>query len=382
MNIFDDEIKVCIRCVMDSSAAGITFSEDGTCVYCQNYDKNIEPYLKTNLINSKQWFGRIESQIHKERNMQEYDCLIGLSGGVDSSYLAYFVKKHLKLNPLILHVDTGWNNKIAVSNIENIVEKLDLDLQTIVIDWNEMKDLTLAFLRSQVPTIDTVQDHAIWAGMYNFARENGIKNIFTGGNLYTESVREPLMWAYHATDLRQIRDIHKKFGKMKLEKFPLIDIFTYQLFYKYYYKIKIFQPLNHINYDKRKAIEILSSELGWKDYGGKHHESNFTKFIEGYWMPSKFGIDKRKAHLSSLIHTNQITRIEANNILNSKPYNIDEIDKDFKYVASKLDITSDELKDIYSKTNKFHFDYKSKDLLLKAAVFIKRKLGSEKRIFI
>ena len=382
MNIINNELKICKRCVMDSSANGIRFDINGNCIYCQNYDENIEPYLKKNLENSHRWFDEIFGQIINERSNDKYDCLIGLSGGVDSSYVAYYAKKVLNLRPLVLHIDTGWNNKIAVSNIENIVDKLDLDLQTIVIDWNEMRDLTLSFFKAQVPTIDTVQDHAIWAGMYNFARKNGITNILTGGNLYTESVREPLIWAYHATDLWQIRDIHGKFGKMKLKKFPLIDILTYQLFYKYYYNIKIFQPLNHLKYDKKKAIDLLSSELGWIDYGGKHHESNFTKFIEGYWMPSKFGIDKRKVHLSSLIHSKQITRDEAINILKKSPYNVDEIDKDFKYVAAKLNITTDELKNIYLGENKYHFNYMSKDYLLRAAVFIKRKLGSEKRIFI
>lgn len=375
------KLKTCIKCVMDETAHNISFDQDMVCIYCRNYEKRIKPFLDNNLRKSKTWFDNLKVKIDERKN-GEYDCLIGLSGGVDSSYVAYLAKKHLNLNPLLLHIDTGWNNKTAVSNIENIVDKLDLDLQTIVIDWNEMKDLTLSFFRSQVPTIDTVQDHAIWAGMYNYAKQNKIKNILTGGNLYTECVREPLMWAYHATDLTQINDIHKKFGTIRLQKFPLIDILTYQLLYKYYNNINIWQPLNHIKYNKKQAIEILMNELDWKDYGGKHHESNFTKFIEGYWMPSKFGIDKRKVHLSSLIHSKQIKRDEALSILKNKPYNINEIDKDFKYVASKLDLTVDELKDIYSMPNKYHFNFKSKERILRAAVFIKRFLGSEKRLFI
>ena len=377
-----ENIKVCSYCVMDSTAANLDFDKNNKCSYCSNFYTRIEPFLKNNLNNSQEWFQRIVNRIKSESKDENYDCLIGLSGGVDSSYVAYYAKRILGLNPLILHIDTGWNNKTAVSNIENIVDKLDLDLQTIVIDWNEMKDLTRSFFKSQVPTIDTVQDHAIWAGMYNFARKNNFKSILTGGNLYTESVREPLNWAYHATDLRQMNDIHRKYGEVELKNFPLIDILTYQLLYKYFYNIKIYQPLNHLKYNKKNAIDLLTSELGWEDYGGKHHESNFTKFIEGYWMPSKFGIDKRKVHLSSLIHTNQINRAEAIEILGNSPYNTNEIDKDFNYIASKLDLSTEELKSLFNDTNKFHFNYKSKDKLLRIAIFIKRALGSEKRLFI
>ena len=382
MNNLAENIKVCSYCVMDSTAVNLDFNKNNQCSYCSNFHTRIEPFLKNNLTNSQEWFQRIVNRIKSESKDENYDCLIGLSGGVDSSYVAYYAKRILGLNPLILHIDTGWNNKTAVSNIENIVDKLDLDLQTIVIDWNEMKDLTRSFFKSQVPTIDTVQDHAIWAGMYNFARKNNFKSILTGGNLYTESVREPLNWAYHATDLRQIFDIHRKYGEVELKNFPLIDILTYQLLYKYFYNIKIYQPLNHLKYNKKYTIDLLTRELGWEDYGGKHHESNFTKFIEGYWMPSKFGIDKRKVHLSSLIHTNQINRTEAIEILGNSPYNTNEIDKDFNYIASKLDLSTKELKNLFNDTNKFHFNYKSKDKLLRVAIFIKRALGSEKRLFI
>ena len=379
-----NKYQICNQCVLDSSVTNIKFNPQGKCIYCENFEKNIAPFLNYNIKYSKDWFKKLTFQLNKDKTkfMNDYDCLIGLSGGVDSSYVAYHAKRNLKLNPLLLHIDTGWNNKIAVSNIEKLVDYLELDLHTIVIDWNEMRDLTMSFFLSQVPTIDTVQDHAIWAGMYNFAKDNNFKNILTGGNLYTESVREPISWAYHATDLLHIRDIHKKFGKMKLEKFPLCDIFTYQIIYKYFYSIKTHQPLNHIRYIKKDAIKTLTDEIGWTDYGGKHHESNFTKFIEGYWMPSKFGIDKRKVHLSSLIHSNQISRIDADEVLKKSSFSKEDLEKDFQYVASKLNISSQQLKSIYEEPNKNHTNYKSRDLLLRLAIFIKRIIGSEKRLFL
>ena len=376
--------KICNRCIMDSSAINIKFNKNGFCSYCENFDKRIKHYLETKLKMNKKYFSYLEKTIKDDSKKTDfpYSCLLGVSGGVDSSYLVYYVKEKLNLNPLLLHIDTGWNNKIAVSNIEKLIDKYNLDLHTEVIDWNELKDLTLAFFLSQVPTIDIVQDHAIWAGMYNFAKKNNIKNILTGGNLYTESVREPIKWAYHATDLTLIKDIHGRFGKLKLKKFPTIDILTYQLFYKYFFKIKIHQPLNHIKYNKKESIKILKNEIGWTDYGSKHHESNFTKFIESYWMPEKFNIDKRKAYLSSLIHSKQMSRDEAIKITKNKSYNPDEIQKDFQYVASKLGISTIELQSIFKKKNKFHTHYKSKDLILKLAVFIKRAIGDEKRLFI
>ena len=384
MIIPSKKYQICKTCVLDTNIKTIKFNDNGICVYCDNFEKKIRPFLDYNLLNSKDWFKNLKHQLYRDKKkyLNQYDCLVGLSGGVDSSYVVYYLKKHLNLNPLLLHVDTGWNNKTAVSNIENLVDKLELDLHTIVIDWNEMKDLTLSFFQSQVPTIDTVQDHAIWAGMYNFAKDNNIKNILTGGNLYTESVREPIYWAYHATDLLHIRDIHNKFGKMKLEKFPLCDIFTYQIIYKYFYKIKTHQPLNHLKFIKKEAIETLSREVGWRDYGGKHHESNFTKFIEGYWMTSKHDIDKRRVHLSSLIHSNQLERQEALEILSLPSYSKDEISKDFKYVASKLGLSVEDLQNIYKMPNKLHTDYKSRDFILRLAINIKRIIGSEKRLFI
>ena len=374
--------QICKSCVMDNSDKNIKFNSSGICDYCVNYEKNIRPYLKNNIENNTNYFHNLKKNLlnNKKQNNSEYDCLIGISGGIDSSYLLYFIVCELKLNPLLFHVDTGWNNKIAISNIEKFIDKYNLDLHTEVIDWNEIKDLKLSFFKAQVPTVDAIQDHAIWAATFNFAKKNNFKYILTGGNLHTEGIREPIYWHYHAGDLTQIRNIHKKFGTINLKKFPMCDILNYQIIYKYVYKIKIIQPLNHINYSKKKAIDLMKKEIGWKDYGAKHHESNFTKFLEGYWLPTKFNIDKRRAHLSSLIMSKEITRDEALKKLQEPPYNPIELKKDFNYIAIKLGINADQLRSIYNQENKYHYNYKSKEKLLSVILWFLKILKLEKRL--
>lgn len=374
--------NVCKTCVMDTSDKNIKFNQFGVCDYCLNYEKNIRPYLKKNLENSSSYFSKLKKNLlaHKKKNNLEYDCLIGISGGIDSSYLLYFIVCELKLNPLLFHVDTGWNNKIAISNIEKFIDKFDLDLHTEVIDWNEIKDLKLSFFKAQVPTVDAIQDHAIWAATFKYAKKNNFKYILTGGNLHTEGIREPIYWHYHAGDMTQIRDIHKKFGTLDLKKFPTCDILNYQLIYKYIYNIKIIQPLNYIQYSKSEAIKLMKNKIDWKDYGAKHHESNFTKFIEGYWLPTKFDIDKRKVHLSSLIMSKEISRDEALKKLETPSFNLDELNKDFNYVAVKLGISSEELRKIYDQENKYHYHYRSKEKFLNIILWFLKLMSLEKRI--
>ncbi len=367
---------------MDSTDKNITFNSKGVCDYCINYEDNIEPFLEDNIKNNQKYFLHLKTVLkkHKQKGNSEYDCLIGFSGGVDSSYLVYYVINVLKLKPLLFHVDTGWNNKIAISNIEKFLDKYDVDLHTEVIDWSEMQDLALSFFKAQVPTIDAVQDHAIWASTFKFAKENNFKYILTGGNLHTECIREPIYWSYHAGDLTQIRDIHNKFGLRKLIKFPTCDILNYAIYYRYVLGIKIIQPLNHIKYSKKEAINLLKNEVEWTDYGGKHHESNFTKFIEGYWQPTKFNIDKRKVHLSSLIMSQELSRDDALKLVEKPSFNQSTLYKDFNYIALKLGINYKELQELYMQENKYHFNYKSKDILLNFILKILRILKLEKRI--
>ena len=375
------EYQICKRCVIDNiSYSNIIFNSEGVCNYCINFDRNIRPILDKNQKN-KDYAEKLKKNLENSKNIykSEYDCLIGVSGGVDSSYLVYHAVNNLKLNPILYHVDTGWNNSIAVSNIEKLMDKFDLDLHTDVIDWNEMKDLCRSFLKAQVPYMESIQDHAIWAGMHKFAKENNIRNILTGGNLQTECYRPPLYISYYAGDLTLLIDIHKKFGEMKLKKFPTLDILAYKLYYKYIHNIKLHEPLNFINYKRDLAIYTLKNEIDWMDYGGKHYESNFTKFFDGYWKPKKFQHDNRRGQLSSLIATSQISRDEA--LLSLKKDTFDEltINKGLHYISSKLDLDNDELQNLFDGENKYYYDYRSKYQILYLITSIIKFLKIERR---
>jgi len=371
-------LKICVKTVMDTTDPNITFNENGESNYYTNYIKNIAPFWKNDGSNFNGII-KIAEQIKIEGKNDEFDCIIGVSGGVDSSYLIYLAKEVLGLNPLVYHVDGGWNSRLAVSNIEKIIDKLNLDLHTDVIYWPEMKDLQLSFFKAQVPHLDTPQDHAFFASMYNYAAKYKIKYILNGGNFSTECIREPLEWHYHASDLKHINDIHSKFGTMKLIKFPTADIFKYKIYYRYFKNMKVIQPLNYIKYVKSEAIDFLEKKFEWEQYSHKHYESRFTKFYEGYWLINKFGYDKRKAHFSSLILTGQMSREDALKNLENPPYK-DEIEDDFEYVANKLEISVQELKDLMSRNNKSFRDYKSNYKLINFFTNLLRFLKIEKRI--
>ncbi|MDC0914968.1 N-acetyl sugar amidotransferase [Candidatus Pelagibacter sp.] len=378
MKIDRNKYVVCKTCVMDTSDENIKFDKDGICDYCKNFDKNIKKNFE-NYDFSKKKIIDIAKKI-KNKSNNKYDCLIGISGGVDSSYLAYFVKKELKLNPIVIHVDTGWNSLESANNIEKIIDGLELDLETIVIPWKEMRDLQLSFFKAQHPNLDIPQDHAIFASLYNYAIKNNIKYILTGGNFSTECIREPLEWAYHASDVRHIKDIHKKFGEAKLLNFPLCDIFTYKIYYRFFKGLKVVQPLNFIEFNKEKSMELLKNSYGWIKYDHKHYESRFTKFYEGYWLLKKFGYDKRKAHFSSLILTGQMTREDALNKLSKPPFDQKEIDNEFNFVCKKLNISEDELKKIMNESNKSFKNYKSSYYIIQFFVKLLRIFGMENRL--
>ena len=372
------DYRVCSKTVMDTTDPNITFNEHGESNYYTNFVQNISTSWKNDGSNFQE-LEKIANKIKKQGKNKDFDCIIGVSGGVDSSYLVYLAKEVLKLRPLIYHVDGGWNSRLAVSNIEKIIDKLDLDLHTDVIYWPEMRDLQLSFFKAQVPHLDTPQDHAFFASMYNYASKYKIKYILNGGNFSTECVREPLEWHYHASDLKHIKDIHAKFGTIKLERFPTADIFKYKIYYRYFKNMKVIQPLNYIKYIKTDAIEFLKKKFGWEEYSHKHYESIFTKFYEGYWLINKFGFDKRKAHYSSLILTGQMSRNEALEKLLHPPYT-EEIEDDFEYVANKLEISVETLKLLFSKKNKTFINYKYNYKLINFFIQLSRFLRLEKRI--
>jgi N-acetyl sugar amidotransferase len=368
--------QICTNCVMDTSDTKIAFDKNGVCDHCNGFYRSILPNWHTD---EKGWnaLQSIVELIKRAGTGKDFDCIIGMSGGIDSSYLTYIAKEKLGLRPLVFHVDAGWNSQVAVNNIEKLVDKLGLDLYTEVIDWEEMRDLQLAFFKSGVPHIDTPQDHAFFATMYTFAEKYNVKYILTGANYSTECVRNPVEWMYYQSDSIQLLDIHHKFGKLPLVKFPLTTILKHKVYLRYIKKIRVVTPLNYLPYIKADAMRLLEDEFGWQPYPQKHFESRFTKFYEGYWLPKKFGYDTRRVQYSSLILTKQMTRDEALEKLTRPPYDEDTIAQDFEYVATKLGISVDELQGYMDGPNKSYKDYKSQESIYAAGSRLMRLIGLE-----
>jgi N-acetyl sugar amidotransferase len=370
---------ICSNCIMDTSDSNITFDDRGWCDYCNNYHRNIRPNWHPDEIGARQ-LAKTADEIRRAGRGRDHDCVIWLSGGVDSSYVTYLAKEQLGLRPLLLHVDAGWNSQQAVNNIEKLVDGLGLDLHTEVVDWLEMRDLQLAFFKAQVPHLDTPQDHAFFAGLYNFAAKHGVKYILTGANYSTECVREPLEWHYHASDLRQLRDIHRRFGTRALKSFPLADIFTYKLYYRFVKGVRVVKPLNSVPFVKEDAMQLLVDRFGWQRYAHKHYESRFTRFYEGFWLPTKFGYDKRRAHFSSLILTGQMTRDDALEKIRQRAYDEETIAHDFEYVATKLDIGVEALRDLLKGPNRSYRDYRNSMAMINAGTQVLRAIGVQKAV--
>lgn len=374
------DYQICNKCVMDTSDYNIKFDQNGICDHCQNFEMNLKKVLLENYSRNEKKIFKISKKIKYHKNKSGYDCIIGLSGGVDSSYLAHFVVKKLKLTPLVVHVDTGWNSIESVHNIEKLIDKLNLDLHTEVISWREMKDLQVAFFKASHPNLDIPQDHAIWASIHKIAIKNNIKYLLTGGNFSTECIREPLEWSYHASDIKHIKDIHSRFGTIRIKNFPLISIFKYKIYYKYFYGLKVLQPLNFIKFNKEEAISFLEKEYGWKKYSHKHYESRFTKFFEGFWLRKKFNFDVRRVHFSSLILSNQMNRNEAMELLKKNPYNEDDIENEIRYIKNKLNISDKEFQNYFDAPKKSFRDYKSHYRIIQMFIIIFRFLKIEKRL--
>ena len=373
--------KICTNCIMDTTDSNITFDERGWCDYCNNFHKNILPNWHPD-EKGKSELMKVAAKIQKEDKGKDFDCIIGLSGGLDSSYCAYIAKETMGLRPLLFHVDAGWNTDQAVGNIEKLVNGLGLDLFTEVINWEEMKDLQVAMLKAQIADQDIPQDTAFFSALYKFAKQHKIKYVLTGGNYSTECCREPEEWgAYPGIDKRLILDIHSKFGKAPLKTFPIIDVFIYKIYYKYLLGMKVFKPLNYVPYIKKEAEKKLRNLFGWEKFIHKHHESRFTRFYEDYWMPRKFGYEKRRAHFSSLIMTGQMTREEAVERIARPELDDHFLKREFEYVAHKLDLSVAELQQIFDGKNKTYHDYKNKRFLIGLGYNVMTYLGLEKRLF-
>lgn len=372
--------QMCTKTIMDTTDPDIVFDKDGVSDYYHNYNHNILPNWHTDEQGYKELM-KIAELIKAEGKGKDFDCIIGLSGGLDSSYTAYVAKEIMGIRPLLFHVDAGWNTDKAVGNIEKLCNGLGLELFTEVINWEEMKDLQRAYLKSQVPGQDAPQDIAFFSGMYKFARKHKIKYVLTGANYSTECCKEPPAWgAYPGIDKLLVMDIYKKFGNNKLKTFPVLDILEYKVLYQVFYGMKVFKPLNLVPYIKKDAEELLFSKFGWEKFQHKHHESRFTRFYEDYWLPRKFGFEKRRAHFSSLILTGQMTRDEALERISKPELDEKTLKNEFEYVAHKLDFTVKELQEIFDGSNKTFRDYKNKRWLVNLGGQILMKFGNEKRL--
>lgn len=366
------DYQACVRCVMDTSDPDIVFDTNGVCNHCIEYDKARDTHtLSPEAASSK--LHELVDKIKQDGRNKKYDCITGVSGGVDSTYTVYLLKQ-LGLRPLVVHLDNGWNSELAVQNIENIITRLGFDLYTRVLNWNEFRELQLAYLKASVLDLEALTDHAISATLFHQANRYGVKYIMAGTNRATEAIL-PLHWRYanKTNDAVNIRAINDLFRKKPIRDFPLLSFQKHA----YYWKIKKIQwvsPLDYVPYDKAQAKKVIESELGWRDYGGKHYESIITRFYQGYILPKKFGIDKRRAHLSTLIVSGQITRNEALQELQKPLLEEAILKQDLDFVPKKLGITKEAFDAIMQLPPKSHYEYKTDRNLRELIIKISRKL--------
>lgn len=348
--------QICTETVMDTSDSKISFNSDGVCDHVIDFKKNVKPLFCNFEERGKELNKLVENVKIKGKN-KEYDCLLGLSGGLDSSYMLHFAIKELGLRPLVFHVDCGWNTDYSVHNINVLVDALKVDLYTDVVDWEQMRKLQLVFFKSGLPNIDMPQDNAFIAALHKYANKFNIKYILNGGNVATEGVRNPLEFFYYGTDMVQLKYLIKKFGDSKFEKLNFSSVYNHKIYMRFIKGVKVIKPLNYIDFNKSKATSVLVEKYGWIPYPQKHFESRFTRFYEGFWLPERFGFDTRRVQLSSLILSNQMSRDKALEILKSPALDQEMVKKEFEFVARKLEISKKQLHDFFNMPKRFYWDY-------------------------
>lgn len=367
------EYKICKRCIMDTTSdPNLILDENGVCNYCHAYDaaiKKIEYKRKNGEVQLTDIFNKMK----EDGKGKAYDCLLGISGGVDSSYMAYLAKEH-GLRVLAVHVDAGWNSELAVQNIEKMCKKLDYDLHTVVVDWQTMKELQRAYMFSGLANLDVPQDHCFIAACAKMAKKFGIKYILNGNNWATEGILSTA-YQYSNRDWRNIKGVYQKCGRGKgnLRKYPHQNFWEMYFWYPLFHKVKVIFPLDYINYSKKMAIDILEREFDWKYYGGKHYESRFTKFFQEIYLPLKFGWDKRRDHISSLIVGGEMTREEGLQEIAISPSTESELEEERKYVLKKLDISDEEWNYIMTMPVKSEDDYPNDKKMIRFCMKIKNK---------
>ncbi len=365
----ESRYQQCTRCVMDTTDPYIVFDEHGHCNHCNILFNTVnDPSFKKKYNETA--LREIIKKMKRSGQGKEYDCVLGLSGGIDSSYTAYLLKK-FEVRTLLVHMDNGWNAEEAVRNMKNIADLLKFDYESYVLDWEEFKDLQLSFLRASVVEADTPTDIAILGALHEVAAKYSIKYIISGGNLATEGIL-PRNWHYNAKDMRYLKSIHRQFGKKPLRNFPSFGLLK-ECWYKFFRGIRMVYLLNYISFSKSHAKAILEKELHWRYYGGKHHESHYTKFIQSYFLPLKFNLDYRKATLSSQICAGEISRPDALELLKKPGYSPEEVEKEKKFVAKKLDISCIELDEIIRLPSKSYRDYPNNEEKLEFSYRLYRK---------
>ena len=356
--------QICVRCVMDTTDPEIVFDADGVCSHCHAYEAQGRPIVeRARTEEGRKVLETVVAQIKASGQGRDYDCVLGISGGVDSSYAACMAKE-LGLRPLAVHFDSGWNSELAVNNVENIVKTLDFDLYTYVCDWEEMRDLQLAFFRASLANCDVPQDHAFFAVLHQTARTHGIKYIISGGNAATEFIL-PTSWGYNAGDLTHLLAVQKRFGTMKLKRYPTLSFAKRYFIYPYMLGIRTVRLLDLLPYDKAQAKAYITEKVRWRDYGGKHYESIFTRFFQAYYLPVKFNFDKRKAHCSSLIASGQMSREQALEELRQPPYPTDQLASDKAFVAKKLGVSEEEFDMVIAQPPRSYQDFPSSEWLFR-----------------
>ena len=370
--------QICTKTVLDTSYPGISFDNEGRSSLFLDYQNNVQPYLYSGESSEAQ-LEVILDKIKCSTRGKQYNCILGLSGGLDSSYLLHKVVTEYDLKPLVFHVDAGWNTDTSAYNIKSLVNKLDLDLFTEVIKWSDIRNFQLALFRAGVPHLDVPQDLAFISVLYKYAQKFNIKTILNGGNIASEAILTPLKYYYWGSDTYHYKQIIKRFSSSRLDDYPFSNAFYHKFFLKYFRGVNVIKPLNFLDFNKSRAIAELTEIYGWRSYPQKHFESRFTRFLEGYWLPTRFSFDIRRIQLSSLILSDQLSRQEALKSLSSLPLSASQISNECQYISDKLNISVDELESFHQLPLSYYYDYPNMSRLFGLGEYVLSKISNIRR---